>query len=92
MIRHVCSLPTQHSYSFFPVIFIDFEIGSLAENPVLIDIDQNKEKSPLPLPTIPVSDRPTQPLVLMRSLPFEQEFRMFSIMFIKIQLKKLYCR
>ena len=42
----------------------------MAENPILIDEKQVKENSPLTLPTTPVSERPTQPPMLMRSRPF----------------------
>ena len=47
----------------------DFEMGSMAENRILIDEEQDKEVSP-PLPTTPVSEKPTQPAVLMRNPPF----------------------
>ena len=49
-----------------PSTFNDFEISSRAENPVLVDEEQDNENSPH-LPTIPVSERPNQPPVLMRS-------------------------
>ena len=42
----------------------------MAENPILIDKEQDKENSPPPHPATPVSERPTQPPVLMRSHPF----------------------
>ena len=45
-------------------------MGSMAENPILIDEEQDKENSPPPHPTTPVSEKPTQPPVLMRSRPF----------------------
>ena len=51
---------------FPPSIFIDFEMSSLAENPILIEEKQDKENIPR-LPTTPVSERSTQPLLLMRS-------------------------
>ena len=56
---------------FSPSRFNDFEIGSMAETPILID-EQDKENSTPPPPhsTIPVSERPIQPPVLMRSRPF----------------------
>ena len=41
----------------------------MAESSVLIDEQQDEEKSPSP-PKTPVSERPTQPSVLMRSCPF----------------------
>ena len=45
---------------FSPSTFNSFEIDSMAENPILIDEEQDKGKSPPP-PT-PVSKRTTQPL------------------------------
>ena len=54
---------------FCASIFNDFEICSMAENPILIDREQGKKISP-PLPTTLVSGRPTQPLVLIRNCPF----------------------
>ena len=42
----------------------------MAENPILIDEEQDKENSPPPRATTLVSERPTQPPVLIRSRPF----------------------
>ena len=42
-----------------------FGMGSVAENPNLIDDEQDKENSRPPFPTIPVSERAVQPPVLM---------------------------
>ena len=56
---------------FSPSIFNKFEMGSMTENPILTDIEQGKENCLPPLPTTPVSDRPTQPLVLMKSRPWK---------------------
>ena len=39
--------------------FNEFKMGSMAENPILIDEEQDKENSPR-LPTTPDSERPTQ--------------------------------
>ena len=58
------SINTPFSSSFFN----EDEMGSMAENPILIDKEQDKENSPH-LPTSPVSERPTQPPVLMRKCP-----------------------
>ena len=55
--------------AFSSSTFQDFEMDSMAENPILIDEEQDKENS-LPFPTTPVSDRPTQPTVLIRRCPF----------------------
>ena len=51
---------------FSPSIFVDLEMYSLAENPILIDEKQDKKNIPR-LPTTSVSERSTQPLVLMRN-------------------------
>ena len=48
---------------FSPSTFNDFEMGSVAENPILID----EENNPPPLPLTRVSDRPTEPAMLMRT-------------------------
>ena len=61
---------------FPPSIFNNVEMCSIAENPFLIDEEQDKDNSPPPPPpplshpTTPVSERPTQPPVLMRCCPF----------------------
>ena len=44
----------------------------MAENPTLTDEEQDKENSP-PLPITPLSERPIQTPVLMRSRPFGTE-------------------
>ena len=46
----------------------DFEMGSMAENLILIDEEQDNEND-LPFPNAPISERPPQPPVLMRSHP-----------------------
>ena len=55
---------------FFPSTFNDFGVGSMAENPILIDKEQDRKNSPPPFLTTPVSDTPTQPPLLMRIRPF----------------------
>ena len=46
----------------------------MAENAIPINKEQDKKNSPSPpLPTTPVSQRPTQPPVLMRSRQFRSE-------------------
>ena len=56
---------------FSPSTFNTFEIGSMAENPILIHEAQDTEKCPpFNHPTTLVSERPTQPPVLMRNRPF----------------------
>ena len=55
---------------FSPSTFNDFGMGSMAENLILIDEEQDKDNSPPPThPTTPVSGRPSQPPVLMSSRP-----------------------
>ena len=57
--------------SFFPSTFNDFEMGSVDENPSLIEEAKDNENSPLPPhPATPASGRPTQPPVSKRSRPF----------------------
>ena len=58
---------------FSPSIFNCFEAGSRAENPIPIDEEQDKEKSP-PHPTTPLSERPIQIPVLIRRHPFGTRF------------------
>ena len=48
--------------------FNDFKMGSVTENPFLIDEEQDEEKFH-PFPTTPVSKRPTQSPALMRNRP-----------------------
>ena len=49
--------------------FNGFDIVSMAESPILIDEKQDKKNTP-PLPNSPVSGRPTQILLLLRSRAF----------------------
>ena len=42
-------------------------MGGSAENPILLDKEDDKETSP---PTTPVSERPIRPPALLRSCPF----------------------
>ena len=57
--------------------FNDFEIGSMAETSVLINEEQGMENSPS-LPSTPVSESPTQHLVLMRNRPFRKKVDSFA--------------
>ena len=54
---------------FSSTAFDDLEMGISAENPILLNEEEDKEKSP-PTRTTPVSERPTQPPALLRSRPF----------------------
>ena len=54
--------------------FNNFEMGSMTENPILIDEEQGKKISPPPHPTTPTSDRPTQPTPPVdEKLPFRNK-------------------
>ena len=55
---------------FSPPTSNKFEMGSIAENLILVDEDQHKGKS-RPPPTFQISERPTHPPVLRRSHLFE---------------------
>ena len=60
-IRAVIDIPFSFS------IFQECEMVLMAENPILIVEEQDNENSLPPHPTNPVSERPTQLLLLMRS-------------------------
>ena len=56
--------------SFSPSIFDDFQMeGSTATNPILVDDEEDKENS-APTTITPESERPSEPLRLLRSRPF----------------------
>ena len=61
---------------FLPWNFNDFHMGSLAENQILIDEEHDKE-NPSPLPTTPVSERPSQPPELLRIRPLGTRIKNF---------------
>ena len=75
---------------FFSSTFNISELCSMAENPILIDDEEDKENTP-PLRTIPVSERPTQPPVLMKSFLLEEELRILPISPAKTSSNDLYC-
>ena len=52
---------------FSPTSFDDLSMGGSAENPIVLDEEEDKENAP---PTTPVSERPTEPSRLLRSRPF----------------------
>ena len=53
---------------FSPTVFDDLLMGDgSVENPIVLDEEQDKENA---LPTIPVSERPTEPPRLLRSRAF----------------------
>ena len=52
-----------------PTAFDDMEMGGSAENPILLDEEEDKENSSPT--TTPVPERPTRPPALLRSRPFE---------------------
>ena len=53
---------------FSPTAFDDLEMVGSAENPILLDEEEDKEISP-PASTTPVSERPTRPPALLRNRP-----------------------
>ena len=53
---------------FSPTAFDDLEIGSSAENPIILDEEEDKENSPLP--TTPVSEIPTLPSAVLKTCPY----------------------
>ena len=54
----------------FPSILDDFQLeGSTAANPILVDDEEDKENS-APTTTTPESERPTEPLRVLRSRRF----------------------
>ena len=60
-----------------------FEIGSVAENLILLNDQEDKEKSPGPETTL-VSERPNEPLFWWKVAPLDQEVNMFPNMFFEI--------
>ena len=57
------------STPFSPSIFDDFQIGSTAANPIIVDDEEDRENS-APKTTTQDSERPTEPQRLLRSRPF----------------------
>ena len=55
--------------SFSPTVFDDLDMGGSAENPILLDEEEDKMNS-LPTTTAPVSERLTRPPALLRIRPF----------------------
>ena len=53
----------------------------MAENPILIDEEEDKEKSPplCPTPTTPLCERPTRSPILTENQPLGQKRGTFSI-------------
>ena len=50
----------------------DFVMGSMVDNPIPMDEEQDKENSPHPpYSSTPISETPNQSLLIMRSRPFE---------------------
>ena len=75
---------------FSPSTFNDFKMGSLTENPILIDEEEDKENClPLPEQLQCLRDQ-TNPLCWWKVAHSEQELKMFPIMFIEICLNNLY--
>ena len=57
-------------FPFSPSTFINFEMSLLTENPIGVDQEQDKDNSPPPLPTTPVSERSTQNFFVDETSPF----------------------
>ena len=74
---------------FSPTTFDNLSMeGSSAENPIVLDKEEDKEIAP---PTTPVSERPTEPPRLLRSRAFGAGIeKMYRIMFIEICFNKIY--
>ena len=52
---------------FSPRAFDDLEMGGSAENPILLDEEEDMQNSP---PKTPIFEKPTQPPALLSSRPF----------------------
>ena len=63
--------------TFSPSTFKGFEKGSRAKNPIPIDEEQDKENSPPPHPTYPVSEKLHQHHVLIKSPPLGTRIEKF---------------
>ena len=73
---------------FSPTAFLDLEMGGSAENPILLDEEEDNSNSP---PIAPVSDRPTRRPDLLRSFPSGTRIEKLRIVCIEICLDKFYC-
>ena len=65
--QHAVFIPGIHTF-FSPTAFDDLEMGGSAENPILLDEEEDKENSPPT--TTPVSEIPSLPPALLGSRPF----------------------
>ena len=84
------SLSARHGHPLFPFNFNGFEMGSMVENPTLIDEEEGKEDySP---PTTPVSETPKRRTDLLRSRHLEQGLKIFVIILTKIASKGITLR
>ena len=76
---------------FSPLTSNKFEMVSMAQNPNVLDEEQDNENPPRPdLSTSPVYERSTQPLCWWESANLEQEMRPIPIMFIEVCLNTVY--
>ena len=81
-------LRPKNDIPFSPTALGGLEMRGSAENPILVNEEEDNGNSP---PTIPVSETPIQTPALLRSQPFEQRSKIFQIMFFEICLKnKIY--
>ena len=69
--------------------FDDLEIGGSAENPILLDKEEDMENSPVP-PKTPVSERPTRPPALLASRPLGTRIKCSWLFFIEICFNRYY--
>ena len=58
---------------FSPPTFNNFEMGSITENPILVDEEPDKEESLPPHQTTAVSEKPTETLCLREVAQLEHE-------------------
>ena len=65
-------------------------MGGSAEKPILLDEEEDKEKSPSPR-TIPVSESNTTPCIAEKLSILEQDLKMFLIMFAEFCFNRYYC-
>ena len=54
----------------FPYIFHDFQMISTAAKPIIVDDEEDKESSAPITSTTPESERPSEPLRILKSRPF----------------------
>ena len=58
---------------FSPTTFEDLSMEGSVEKPIMLDEEEDKGNAPPPAPSIPVSERSTEPPRLLRSRDLEQK-------------------